>query len=106
MNVGQFYLLMNLDAMTESNVTKLADVLGLERTTVVRNLKPLLADGFVADISGDNNRDRKIIVTAKGKTTLTKAIPLWKKTQREVYSVIGAENINMFQDVMTRLQQL
>lgn len=106
LNVGQFSLLWNLDSLDQSNVARLAEALGLERTTVVRNLKPLLADGYIDDMIGDNSRDRKLVVTAKGKAALTKAIPLWKEAQKKMRSVIGQENVQIFKDVQARLQQV
>ena len=106
LSIGQFALLWILDAMGESNVTRLAEALGLERTTVVRNLKPLSTAEYISDIPGSNARDRKLTVTAKGRAALDTAIPLWKAAQKGIQGAIGQEHIQLFKELMSRLQQV
>ena len=106
LSVGQFSLLRNLDAMGGSNVTALADRVGLERTTVVRNLKPLTEGGFIQDSVEASGRERRLLVTAKGKAALAKGIPLWKQAQKDVREAIGPEHMDMFRAVMAALQGL
>lgn len=106
LSVGQFSLLWNLATIGESNVTKLAECLGLERSTVVRNLRPLLFDGFISDNAQGGSRDRQLFVTEKGKEALTIGIPLWKQAQKDIRKIVGSDDLGMFKDVISKLQKI
>src|SRR5271166_4258851 len=61
----QFTLLATL-IQTGPPTTRLADFLGLERTTLTRNLRPLLRDGHVTIENGADRRIHKVAITSKG----------------------------------------
>jgi DNA-binding MarR family transcriptional regulator len=61
--------------------TRLADLLGLERTTLTRNLRPLIRDGFVRVDEGEDRRVRKVAITPAGEEAARRAYPFWKKAQ-------------------------
>ena len=106
LTVSQFSLLWTLDAMEQSNTTALAERVGLDRSTLVRNLKPLQDAGFIDDISGDGQRDRVLHVTDKGKRALEIGRPLWKSAQKEIVALLGPERLEVFNDVLHKLQRL
>src|ERR1043166_5017864 len=63
---------------------ELSDWLGMERTTLVRNLRPLERDGLV-ELSGTGRGCRvSVSITAKGKKDLAKAMPAWRAAQKAV----------------------
>ena len=92
--------------MGRSNTTALAERVGLDRSTIVRNLKPLLEKEFIEDVSDEGQRDRVLRVTEKGAKALKIGIPLWKSAQKEVKDLLGAEKLNIFRDVLCMLQIL
>lgn len=106
LTVSQFSVLWNLDFLGQSNTTSLAERVGLDRSTLVRNLKPLLANGFVEDAAQDSRRDRILKVTPKGKLALEIGIPLWKDAQQNVISTIGEANLGLYKDILLKLQAL
>jgi len=63
--------------------TALAERLGLERTTLVRNLKTLVEKGWIEPVPGDG-RGLRHRLTPAGQATLEAAIPLWEASQRRV----------------------
>lgn len=69
---------------------ELADAAGMDRSTLTRNLKPLLANGLIRDARGDDARQRLIQVTAKGERAIAKAIPLWQRAQAQMSALFGA----------------
>ncbi|HEX9169251.1 MAG TPA: MarR family winged helix-turn-helix transcriptional regulator [Roseiarcus sp.] len=81
LRASQFTLLVTLIQTGPTPATRLADFLGLERTTLTRNLRPLLRDGLVAIEDGADRRVRKIAITAKGVETARSAFPFWRKAQ-------------------------
>ena len=79
--VTQFNLLATLILAGPTAATRLAALLRLERTTLTRNLRPLLRDGLVRFDGDRDRRVRKIAITAKGEETARAAFPFWKRAQ-------------------------
>ena len=79
----QFSLLCAIGHGTRLSQTALAQVLGLERTTLIRNLKLLVEKKWVEPFEGDG-RELYYRLTESGQATLDKAIPLWESAQRQV----------------------
>jgi DNA-binding MarR family transcriptional regulator len=80
--------------------------MGLERTTLVRNLKPLIAAGLVRDLAGEGERDRKLTVTPSGFKTLDAARTLWKKAQAGFKKHLGKEDFARFMAIAGGLEKL
>ena len=82
-------ILAALMAKDSWNMAELSDCLGMDRTTLVRNLGPLQRDGFVkADGGGRGNRV-ELSITAKGRKQIEKLTPGWKSAQRAVVKTLG-----------------
>jgi DNA-binding MarR family transcriptional regulator len=81
LRASQFTLLATLIQTGPTPATRLADFLGLERTTLTRNLRPLLRDGFVVVEEGADRRVHKVAITAKGQEAARRAFPAWRKAQ-------------------------
>jgi DNA-binding MarR family transcriptional regulator len=65
-------------------VGRLAKQIGVERTTLTRNLKPLEHKAWIK-ISGDGDgRVRFVAITAKGRAVAQAALPHWRKAQATV----------------------
>jgi len=78
----QFTLLNYLILAGRCPVNVAAEYLGLERTTLTRNLQPLLALEYVSVESADDRRVKLIAITARGRAAAVAALPLWRKAQR------------------------
>lgn len=96
----QFTILAMLSAHSGITVTYLANYLMMDRTTLTRNLRPLETQGLVNTRPGDDKRTRLIELSKKGKNKLEKAIPFWKKAQKQVTEYMGN---NRFDDFLTEL---
>ena len=72
---------------------ELADALGMDRTTLTRNLKPLLEAGLLSSAPGADSRQRQLHITAAGKRRLQKAFPLWQQAQQEIEILFGGKRI-------------
>ena len=83
--------LVSLRARGPVTLGALARTLAMDRTTLTRNLAPLLRDGLVSADPGTDRRERVVTLTAKGGRTLERAIPLWRKAQQRIVRVLGRE---------------
>jgi len=77
----QFNLLATVVQTGPLPTTRLADFLGLERTTLTRNLGPLVRDGLVRLEEGEDRRVRKVAITPAGEEAARRAFPSWRKAQ-------------------------
>lgn len=80
----QFSLLVGLRAMEPATMSALSAQLGLDRTTLTRNLKLLEEAHLAASEPGEDARERRIVLTPKGHRALQAAFPLWKATQARI----------------------
>ncbi len=86
----QFSVLAAVATIGPASMTVIAKALVMDRTTLTRNLKPLIDRGLVkAGKGADDRRQRRIVVTHEGKAVLTKALPLWKKAHQRIVTGIG-----------------
>src|SRR5215831_14575682 len=58
------------------SIAALADFLGMDRTTLTRNLRPLEKEGLIAIGPEGWRRSRVLEITTKGKSRLREALPL------------------------------
>jgi DNA-binding MarR family transcriptional regulator len=70
---------------------RLAAVLGMDRTTLSRELRPLVERGLVDVTSGADRRQRLLDLSATGRDRLRAARPLWQQAQVRVDDTFGAE---------------
>ena len=85
----QFTLLTAVKRQGPVPLSDLAGALGMDRTTLTRNLKPLQRDGLVASAEGDDRRVRLLTLTAAGRARLRDAEPLWRAVQSKVADTFG-----------------
>jgi DNA-binding MarR family transcriptional regulator len=70
----------------------LAELHGMDPTTLTRNLKLLLAAKLVRDGRDDTDRRiRTVALTDAGRKRLISAAPEWRKAQRRVETALGTE---------------
>ena len=94
----QFTLIATLAGSGDTPLTKLADALQMDRTTLTRNLKPLVERGLVHIGQEEDQRVRVISLTRKGKTVLGEAVPLWREAQARLVHGLGEKRWSGFLD--------
>jgi DNA-binding MarR family transcriptional regulator len=104
--LNQFSLLDNLKKIGVSTVSGLADYVGLDGSTVVRGLKPLLKAGYIEDVSEVGKRDHQIQVTKRGLETLDAATPLWEQAQSGVVGQIGEDGLETLTKLLSLIEML
>jgi DNA-binding MarR family transcriptional regulator len=82
--------------------SSLADVLGMDRTTLTRNLRPLEREGLVKIVPGSDRRVRLVRLTSLGERKHAEAEPLWAKAQGRVTEGIGEKTWRTLQKDLSR----
>jgi DNA-binding MarR family transcriptional regulator len=94
----QFTLLATLVKCGDPPLTKLAEALVMDRTTLTRNLKPLLSKGWISTTRDQDQRVRRIALTETGRQVLDAALPLWRAAQSRLVGRLGPERWSGFLD--------
>jgi DNA-binding MarR family transcriptional regulator len=90
MRATQFSLLQAIGFSDGAPMTRVARILGMDRTTLTRNLAPLERQGWVRSEPGPDRRERTLALTRNGRTALERAKPLWQAAQDRIVGKIGA----------------
>jgi DNA-binding MarR family transcriptional regulator len=97
-----------LQAKNGWSMAELSEWLAMERTTLLRNLRPLQRDGLVRVIGGGRGGHVQLEITAKGRKALANTLPAWRSAQDKVVALLGKERwstiINDLQGVATKLK--
>jgi len=91
LKVTQFTMLVTSRLVGESTINELAERMVMDRTTLSRNLKPLVRSGLLEMQPGEDGRTRLVQLTPAGEQALKEAYPLWQQVQQETVSALGEE---------------
>lgn len=105
-SVSQFSLLLNLARMETANTSELAERVNLDRSTLVRNLKPLLERGLILDFAREGARSHKFAVSETGQALLEKGIPQWEHAQETVKDYLSPEDTETLLRLLRKLHEL
>ena len=84
-------ILAALAARSTASMAELSDWLGMDRTTLVRNLRPLERDGLVKSTGKGRGNKVSLALTPRGRATLEKFLPDWQRAQRKVVKTLNPE---------------
>jgi DNA-binding MarR family transcriptional regulator len=108
MRPTQTPILRALQAKNGWSMAELSQWLAMERTTLLRNLRPLQRDGLVRVTGGGRGGHVELEITAKGRKALANTHPAWRSAQDRVVAILGEERwsaiISDLQDVAAKLK--
>jgi DNA-binding MarR family transcriptional regulator len=93
LTITQYSLLANIARAGQLSHTVLAEKVGMERTTLTRNLRPLTRAKLIVVATGLDRRQHLLQLTTAGKRKLARSLPLWEEAQRQFLSYIGSKSI-------------
>jgi len=86
----QYSLLSLIDCAPQNiSLGDLAEAQAMDRTTLSRNLAPLVRDGYVAIEPGADRRVKTVQITDEGLAGVRQARPLWKAPQERIANEHG-----------------
>ena len=91
----QYSLLVATAFIGDQGIGALAEGLVTNRTTITRNLKPLIARGLIRNAPGPDRRTRGLELTDEGVETIREAYPLWRAAQERVLKELGQERFDV-----------
>jgi DNA-binding MarR family transcriptional regulator len=97
LTITGYSLLTKIDVLGTPSMNELAESAVMDRSTLSRNLKPLLDTKLIAVKAGADRRRKEFSLTAHGRALLTRAYPTWQETQvrfRRAYGATEAKSLS------------
>jgi DNA-binding MarR family transcriptional regulator len=82
-------ILLSLNGKPAWTMAELSDWLGMDRTTLVRNLQPLQRDGLLETAGGGRGGRVEVSITAKGRKKIDECLPAWRSAQSAAVDALG-----------------
>ena len=95
LKLSQLSILVAVAIFGEDGATmkRLAEVIAMDRTTLTRNLQPLVKASWVKIATGaEDARSRTVTLTRDGAEMLEQVFPLWKRAQAAARKALGPEH--------------
>lgn len=89
----QYSLLAHVLKLGDIAPGELARQMGLDASTLTRNLRPMLAAGWVVQKAGGDARSRCIRLTQAGRDIQAEAQRHWSVAQQQVNATLGNERV-------------
>lgn len=89
----QFSLLSHLAGLGPIAPGELARRMGMDPSTLTRNVKLLIGQGWVSQGPGADTRSRSLALTAAGRATLAAAKAHWKRAQLTLNERLGTDQV-------------
>ncbi|MEK3724675.1 MULTISPECIES: MarR family winged helix-turn-helix transcriptional regulator [unclassified Paenibacillus] len=100
----QLAILNFIERHQELTMNELAEMLLMDRTTLVRALKPLQIQGYVLTTRHLNEPRRHLLsLSPSGCLKIEEAMPLWEAAQHEYETEIGYEHARALRNDLLRI---
>lgn len=106
LTVAQLALLSNLAAAEPVTINGLAKILRVDRTTLNRNMKPLVDACYIEINPGKDSRTRQITLTKRGQDAAASGMVLWKEAQKTMKEYLGNEDLATLKQLLAKLEAL
>jgi DNA-binding MarR family transcriptional regulator len=103
---SQFTLLTQLAQQDGITAVEIGHSLDIEKSTLSRNLKRLLALGHITMDPPAGRRGRGLHLTPKGESVILKAFPVWNDAQSKAIRVMGPESRNTLDSLLVQAEKL
>ncbi|MCB1519821.1 MAG: winged helix-turn-helix transcriptional regulator [Hyphomicrobiaceae bacterium] len=103
---SQYTLLAQLASRDGITAVEIGHELDIEKSTLSRNLKRLLALGHITMDPPAGRRGRGLHLTPKGAAVLMDAYPIWQDAQRRTTAAMGAESRSVLDGLLDQAEKL
>ena len=103
---SQFTLLTQLGQQDGITAVEIGFTLDIEKSTLSRNLKRLLALGLIEMDPPAGRRGRGLHLTPKGQAMIKEAYPVWSAAQRRALSIMGEGSRTTLDGLLQQAEKL
>lgn len=99
LTITQYSLLAHLDRQPGLSISALAELMGMDRTTLVRTLRLVVDAGWARHGMRRAGHASEMTLTAAGEARLRAAKPLWRRAQGELDALLGAGRVSALHSI-------
>ena len=99
----QYSMFTAIQCLNEANINDLSSALKMDRTTINRNLKPLIREELVYVNESEDKRERIVSITKEGEGIYRKGYANWKKAQDEMKEILSDEYWIQMNEVLDKV---
>ncbi|WP_244490319.1 MarR family winged helix-turn-helix transcriptional regulator [Rhizobium sp. Root708] len=103
LNASQFSMLILIAKLGGASRAEIGRANFQDRTTLTRNLVPLLKEGWIEELPTEGGRSRPVIISDTGKKLLDSAGPAWRQAQRKATRLVGKNGAKAIIDIAQSL---
>jgi DNA-binding MarR family transcriptional regulator len=103
---SQFTLLTQLAQQDGVTAVEIGHSLDIEKSTLSRNLKRLLALGHITMDPPAGRRGRGLHLTPKGEAVIKHAYPVWMDTQSKTIETMGVQSRSTLDELLSLAEKL
>ena len=103
---SQFTLLTQLAQQDGITAVEIGGELDIEKSTLSRNLKRLLALGLLTMDPPAGRRGRGLHLTPQGRDVILKAYPVWRDAQSRSVGIMGPESRSTLDGLLVQAERL
>ncbi|MCG8393454.1 MAG: MarR family winged helix-turn-helix transcriptional regulator [Pseudomonadales bacterium] len=92
LRITQFSVLNAIKAQPPESIHQLAELLGMERTSLQRTVDKLIEKGLVQSEPTGNRRALGLSLTKEGEATYRQALSQWQEAQAIFESLVGSQD--------------
>ncbi len=96
----QYSMMTAIKILDSANINTLSDALNMDRTTINRNLKPLIREDIVYMGEREDKREKTVSLSEKGEGIYKRAYEKWKRAQDNLEKQIGKESWDALNSVL------
>jgi DNA-binding MarR family transcriptional regulator len=90
----QLVILITSQLLGPSSIARLARELVMDRSTLTRNLRPLLSMGLLRLSKSESCKHKSVELTDEGRAALVAALPYWERAQVHLVTRFGDDRWN------------
>lgn len=104
--IAQLSMLLRLKETEALTISQLAQSMRIDRTTLNRNMKPLLENSLIALQQGKDSRTKLVSLTTQGRQTVEAGWACWEKAQELLSVYLGKDDIAKLTALLNKLEAL
>ncbi len=105
-SIVQLSILRALERHEALSLSRLADDLAMERTSLYRTIEPLIEGGAVQVESAPTGKSKIVKLSAEGHDTIERVMPYWAQAQKQVLNEVALAELPDFQRALSAIAKL
>lgn len=106
LTTAQLGVLRHIEVVEQITISELATMIRIDRTTLNRNMKPLVDGGLISIKQGKDLRTKQVMLTDTGKAAVAKAWERWGEAQVLLKGYLGEEDLGKLTQLLSKLEAL